>query len=232
MAITKVDFTNDCETQSNEMFSFLQTYANSLFDSIIHPEEGDGKHAINIECSVNNANGGQTVLTFNYYTQSSSQSKYCILQISNGSSSFAWGTGNQSECKYGIATKTGIALVFRAYANCMVIAIAKTPDGHTFIFMPSYSYPNISTNYGDMYTCKIGVGLRISTNSTPPITYFSLDTGENSGVGLVPMCTKDSESYSLDLLRVVYSQYIGQIGIITVNDIKYFSNGYIALKDE
>lgn len=232
MAITKVDFTNDCETQSNEMFSFLQTYANSLFDSIIHPEEGDGKHAINIECSVNNANGGQTVLTFNYYTQSSSQSKYCILQISNGSSSFAWGTGNQSECKYGIATKTGIALVFRAYANCMVIAIAKTPDGHTFIFMPSYSYPNISTNYGDMYTCKIGVGLRISTNSTPPITYFSLDTGENSGVGLVPMCTKDSESYSLDLLRVAYSQYIGQIGIITVNDIKYFSNGYIALKDE
>lgn len=232
MAITKVDFTNDCETQSNEMFSFLQTYANSLFDSIIHPEEGDGKHAINIECAVNNANSGQTVLTFNYYTQSSSQSKYCILQISNGSSSFAWGTGNQSECKYGIATKTGIALVFRAYSNCMVIAIAKTPDGHTFIFMPSYSYPNISTNYGDMYTCKTGVGLRISTNSTPPITYFSLDTGENSGVGLVPMCTKDSESYSLDLLRVVYSQYIGQIGIITVNDIKYFSNGYIALKDE
>ena len=46
------------------------------------------------------------------------------------------------------------------------------------------------------------------------------------------MCTRDSESYSLDLLRVAYSQYIGQIGIITVNDIKYFSNGIIALKDE
>ena len=231
MAITKVDFTNDCETQSNEMFSFLQTYANNLFDSIIHPEEGDGKHAMDIECAVNNINGGQTVLSFDYYSRRTSQSKYCTLYVSNGSSSFAWGTSNQSECKYGIATKTGIALVFRAYANCMIVALAKTPDGNTFIFMPKYS-SSIATNYGDMYTCKIGVGLSISTSSTPVNTYFSLNTGENSGVGLVPMCTRDSESYSLDLLRVAYSQYIGQIGIITVNDIKYFSNGIIALKDE
>lgn len=230
MAIVKVNFTNDCETQSIEMFNFLKTYASEYFDSIVHPEEGNGKHAINIECTVNKASG-QTVLSFDYYTQSSSQVKYCTLYVSDGSS-FSWGTSNQTECLYGVATKKGVALVFRGYSNCMVVAISKTTEGHTFLYMPRRPNQYIFTSFGDMYTGEQFSGVNVSYQTSPVVTFFSLDTNTSSGVALCAMCPRYGGTYSLDLLRVAYSQFYLQIGIITLNNIKYFSNGMIALKDE
>lgn len=228
MSYTKVDFTKESSVQSDEMFSFLQTYATGYFDSIIHPPDGDGKRHENIECTINLSGGGTSTLNFNYYNNS----LYANISWGYSPNYTSWAIGNQSNILYAIAAPKGIFFAQRAYNNLLGFGFAKTEENETFLYLPQYNSNNMYARFANMHTGATGSqGANISTSNPADEAYFSIVTGATGGTALCPMVTGNSGSYSYSpyLLRVPFTQYRGTFGILTLNDKQYFTNGVVAL---
>ena len=240
MSITKVTFSKDNATQSDEMFAFLNQYASQYFDVIRRQE----RLPINLECVINLPNDKVAKLQFDYHTHST----FCNIIVwtdaresagEGGYTTLSWDSYGQVPISAGYVTSKGFALQIgtgRQYSNFLWLFVSTTESGDTFVFLPNMSYPNITPKWLNMHKpTAFNSTIGFDNASGAVKAYWGLGAG---GICLCPLVTQAYCEYSPYLWQIVYTPWPttttaveDRIGKVTVNGIEFFTNGYICLQD-
>lgn len=219
MAIEKVYFNiSTAENNANDVKAWLLENAPDYVDDVVIDDNNSFKR-------VRLYSGEFEYLNFTYGTGNSVGATLCLYS-QNGVSS-ADGSSNDSVGKVQFAYKTscGIFLYFNSNHIIMLskndddsIAVYSRWQKQTSDYYGSYSASNICK----MLDTKNSASVYTELIQNIPIT--------REKTVLVPLFFNNGTS-SPDMLLMVFSQYKGSVGTIIANDVKYVTDGYVALRD-
>lgn len=218
MAIEKVYFNiSTAVNNANAVSAWLLENAADYVDDVVIDDNESWKR-------VRLYYGEFEYLSFTYGTSTSVKNTLCAYS-QNGASS----TGSSSDADVGMVqfaykTSCGIFLYFN---SSHIIMLSKTDDDSIAVYsrwqkreMPSASW--VTTNICKMFDVKNSAS--VYTDYIPSVVLSRDKTT------LVPMFFNGGTS-TPDMLLMTCSQHRGSIGIIIANDVKYVTDGYVALRE-
>ena len=202
MAIEKTIFAGMSDEQ--KLTAFKEWLADSgLFDSV----ELDGS---SVKCYVGER------LVFEFWKTS----QLDVAYLKNG---FQWNIADfqVSQLSYGIKTSKGI-YIYAKQTYKMHLFITKSNNGDIVVLR---NYNKEGTEAIDLEKSPIYVP-DAYTWTVPNSCFIKQET-----TSLAPMPSYGTNTYPVGLYLLVFNQYPDEEAIITVNDKRYYSNGFIALEE-
>ena len=242
MSMFKKTFSTTYLEELSEAYTFLGQNAGAYFDEIkINPEVPS-----EIQCITNLENNEKTIFTVKITGLTELPTARCnmIFESSKSGFSYSHSTGGQTPLVCGYSCSNGVALAmnYTIRGNFVWTFITKDTNGETIIFMPYLlnsqlyawavmpAHPEIQLD---------PVMLSFNGNQVVNWTFLS------DGISLTGMPLRDQSAseegqvdtlyYSPCLYRVSYSPFsygsANAHGKLTVNEVDFITNGYIALED-
>lgn len=210
MAIKTTYFVNTTVAADNaaEVYAWLQENATEYFDSFAISEDG-----LTVSCFI----GELEAVTFAF---NSSEMFQFIVTLPNGTTSKHSATNSDKFITKAVKTSNGIVFQLEDYIPFMIIT--KSANGETAT-VHNNTY-NIST------TNKIYAAIPTKDSAFASFSVY-YDIAVNDYTSITNVVCPSGAGYLPNLYRMVFSQYRGTEGIISLNGKKYYTNGYLALAE-
>lgn len=219
MAIEKIYFdVSTAENNANDVKEWLLENASDYVDNIVIDDNGSWKR-------VRLYYGEFEYLSFTYGTSTSVQNTLCLYSQNGVSSLDGSSDANVEMVQFAYKTSCGIFLYFN---SDHIIMLSKTDDDSIAVY--SRWQKQTPVGYGAYSTTNICKTLDTKNSAsvyTELIQNFSITREKTI---LVPLLFNNGTS-SPDMLLMACSQYKGKVGTIIANDVKYVTDGYVALRD-
>lgn len=225
MAITKTNFTGSTvQDNFTDVYTWLIENATEYFDSILN----DNDKYINCFIKVN----GNNVFAMHMNLQVSSSPIMLInLHIANGEFVSVSLGSSTARIKYGIKTPYGFGFMWTNQNKDQFVFFTKNEEGN--VFGAAMVSTSTSSGASHFYTWDF-LGSRHITDwfydATQSRIWGEQMTLPAQLTSLTPLSVSDSPHYTPNLYRMMYSEYNGVIGKLTIDNTEYFSTGYLALK--
>lgn len=212
MAIKTTYFVNTTVVADNaaEVYAWLQGNATEYFDSFAISEDG-----LTISCFI----GELEAVTFTF---SESAAVIFTVTLPNGTTSTH--KGNTTTDRYiKKAVKTSCGIVFQIMDYVPFAIITKSANGET----ATVHNKSHAVSSGSTHICAV-----IPTMDTA-FAGFNVyhDIAANNYTSIANVVCPSGVGYLPNLYRMVFNQYRGTEGIISLNGKKYYTNGYLALAE-
>lgn len=218
MAIEKVYFNiSTAENNANDLKSWLLENAADYVDDIVIDDNGSFK-------KVRFYSGEFEYLNFTYSTERSSAATLCLYSQSGISSSDGSNNIDMGKVKFAYKTSCGIFLYFN---DKHVIMLSKTDDDSIAVYSRWQKAEKPVTTWLPADICRMLDIKNSASVYTDLIPSFVLARDKTV---LAPLVFNSGTS-SPDMLLMTCSQYKGMVGTIIANDVKYVTDGYVALRE-
>lgn len=219
MAIEKIYFdVSTAENNANDVKEWLLENASDYVDNIVIDDNGSWKR-------VRLYYGEFEYLNYTYGTSTSVGNSLCVYSQNGISWSDSASDKNVGMVQFAYKTSCGIFLYFN---DTHIIMMSKTDDDSIAVY--SRWQKGVKSNAGVWSATNICYMLDTKNSAsvyTELIQNFSITREKTI---LVPLLFNNGTS-SPDMLLMACSQYKGKVGTIIANDVKYVTDGYVALRD-
>lgn len=219
MAIEKVYFNiSTAENNANDLKEWLLENASDYVDDVVIDNNNNWKR-------VRLYSGEFEYLNFTYGTSTNAPSTLCLY--SQNGVSMLDGAMNEKVgmARFAYKTSCGIFLYFN---SSHIIMLSKTDDDSIAVYS-RWQKMHYSASIG--YTSTHFCGMLDTKNSASAYTEYIPDLlFSRDRTVLVPMLF-DGGTSSPDMLIMSCTQYKGSVGTIVANNVKYVTDGYVALRE-
>lgn len=219
MAIEKVYFNiSTAEDNANDLKEWLLENAPDYVDDVVIDDNESWKR-------VRLYSGEFEYLNYTYGTSTSVGETLCVYSQNGVSSSDSSHDANVGMVQFAYKTSCGIFLYFN---STHIIMLSKTDDDSIAVY--SRWQKGVKNNYGTYNTTNICNMLDTKNSASVYTELIQNIPITREKTVLVPLLFNNGTS-SPDMLLMAYSPYKGSIGTIIANDVKYVTDGYVALKE-